>query len=256
MHRRTVISGLTALALGLPALGFGGAAIAAVPANITAALADKARPAADTARDAARKPGELLALAGVKPGQKVADFMMGGGYFTRILAPAVGATGKVYGYQCTEFIKFRAAYGAEQSGVVADYKNVTAVTNPLSATGLPDGLDLVLTVQNYHDLHLKPFAADTADSVNKQIFKALKPGGIYLIVDHAAAAGAPLETADKLHRIDEAVVKKEVEAAGFKLVAQDDKLLGNPADDHTINVFQPAIRGKTDQFVLKFQKPK
>jgi predicted methyltransferase len=252
MHRRTVVSGLTALALGVA-----GAAMAAVPANISAALADKARPTADVGRDAARKPGELLALAGVKPGQKVTDFMMGGGYFTRILAPAVGDKGHVTGFQCTEFIKFRAAYGTEQSGVVADYKNASAVTGPLSATGLPDGQDLVLTVQNYHDLHLPPFAPDTADSVNRQIFKALKPGGIYLIVDHAAAAGAPVtETANKLHRIDEAVVKKEVEAAGFKLVAEDDKLLGNPADDHTINVFQPAIRGKTDQFVLKFQKPK
>ena len=251
MHRRTVVSGLTALALGVA-----GVAVAAVPANIAAALADKARPAADTARDAARKPGELLAMGEVKPGQKVADFMMGGGYFTRVLAPAVGDKGHVYAYQSAEFVKFRAAYGTEQSGVVADYKNVTPLTAPLSAVGLPDGLDLVLTVQNYHDLHLKPFPADTAEAVNRQVFKALKPGGIYLIVDHAAAAGAPLETADKLHRIDEALVKKEVEAAGFKLVAEDNKLLANPADDHTINVFQPAIRGKTDQFVLKFRKPK
>jgi predicted methyltransferase len=97
---------------------------------------------------------------------------------------------------------------------------------------------------------------DAADSMNQQVFKALKPGGVYLIVDHAAAAGAPVaETAGKLHRIDEAVVKKEVEAAGFKLAAED-KMLANAADDHTVNVFQPAIRGKTDQFVLKFVKPK
>ena len=241
----------------LAAVAVAGAAMAAVPANLSAALADKARPAADVARDAARKPAELLAFAEVKPGQKVADFMMGGGYFTRILAAAVGPTGKVYAYQSAEFIKFRAAYGTEQQAVVKDYKNVIPLTGTISAAGLPSGLDLVLTVQNYHDLHLPAFAPDTADSVNKQIFKALKPGGVYLIVDHAAAAGAPVaETANKLHRIDEAVVKKEVEAAGFKLVTEDDKLLGNPADDHAVNVFQPAIRGKTDQFVLKFQKPK
>jgi predicted methyltransferase len=248
---------LTVSVLAVLAVGAAGVAIAAVPANLTAALADKARPEKDVARDAARKPGELLALAGVKPGQTVTDFMMGSGYFTRLLSPAVGAKGKVFAYQCAEFIKFRAAYGAEQSAAVADYKNVTALTAPLSAVGLPDGQDLVLTVQNYHDLHLPAFAADTADTVNKQVFKALKPGGVYLIVDHAAAAGAPVgETANKLHRIDEAVVKKEVEAAGFKLAAEDDKMLGNPADDHTVNVFQPAIRGKTDQFVLKFVKPK
>jgi len=241
----------------MAALAAGVALAAGAPANITAALGDKARPPADSARDMARKPAEVLALAEVKPGQKVADFMMGGGYFTRILSPAVGPKGRVYAYQSAEFIKFRAAYGTEQSTVAADYKNVTPLTAPLAQAGLPDGLDLVLTVQNYHDLHLMAFPAGTADTVNREIFKALKPGGIYLVVDHAAAPGAPVAaTAEKLHRIDEAAVKKEVEAAGFKLAAEDDKLLANPADDHTANVFNPAIRGKTDQFVLKFRKPK
>jgi predicted methyltransferase len=181
---------------------------------------------------------------------------MGGGYFTRILSAAVGPGGKVYAYQSSEFIKFRAAYATEQSSVVADYKNVVPLTAPIAAAGLPDGLDLVLTVQNYHDLHLKAFPAETADAANKEIFKALKPGGVYLIVDHAAIAGAPLTVADTLHRIDEANVKKEVEAAGFKLVTEDDKLLGNPADPHDKLVFDASIRGKTDQFVLKFRKPK
>jgi predicted methyltransferase len=256
MARNLMVSVLVGAAIAASGIAASGMAVAAVPANLTAALGDKARPPADTSRDPARKPAELLAMGDVKPGQKVADFMMGGGYFTRILAAAVGPKGHVYGYQAAEFIKFRAAYGTEQSAVVADYKNVTPLSGPLSETGLPSGLDLVLTVQNYHDLHLKPFAAGTADTVNKQIFQALKPGGIYLVVDHAAAPGTPVDAVDKLHRIDEAVVKKEVEAAGFKLVAQDDKLLGNPADPHTANVFDPSIRGKTDQFVLKFQKPK
>ena len=250
MARNLTVSVLAALAM-----AGAGVAVAAVPANITAALADKARPAADTARDAARKPGELLAFAEVKPGQKVADFMMGGGYFTRVLSPAVGPTGKVYAYQAAEFIKFRAAYGTEQSTVVADYKNVVPLTAPIAAAGLPDGLDMVLTVQNYHDMHLKAFPAETADTVNKEVFKALKPGGLYVIVDHAAASGAPLTVADTQHRIDEAITKKEVEAAGFKLVAED-KMLANPADPHDKLVFDPSIRGKTDQFVLKFRKPK
>lgn len=242
--------------LALAAIAGAGLALAAVPANLTAALGDKARPPADSSRDMARKPAELLALAEVKPGQKVCDFMMGGGYFTRILSPAVEPTGKVYAYQSSEFIKFRAAYATEQASVVADYKNVTPLTAPVAAAGLPDGLDLVLTVQNYHDLHLKAFPADTADAANREIFKALKPGGLYVVVDHAALPGAPIEVADKLHRIDEAVVKKEVEAAGFKLAAEDDKLLGNPADPHDKLVFDASIRGKTDQFVLKFRKPK
>src|SRR5258705_6877737 len=148
----------------------------------------------------------MLAFAGVKPGDKVADFMMGGGYFTGILAPAVGPKGKVYAYQAAEFVAFRAAYGDEQKKAVAGRENVVPLTAPLSAVGLPDGLDLVLTVQNYHDLHLKPFPAATAAGVNAQVFKALKPGGVYLVVDHAALPGAPIETADKLHRIDPAIV--------------------------------------------------
>jgi len=256
MARNLMVSVLAA-SLVAGAIGAAGlAAAAAVPANITAALGDAKRPPADSSRDMARKPAELLALGEVKPGQKVADFMMGSGYFTRILSAAVGPTGKVYGYQAAEFIKFRAAYGTEQSAVVGDYKNVVALNGPLSDVGLPDGLDLVLTVQNYHDLHLKAFQAGTADAVNKAVFKALKPGGIYLIVDHAATPGAPLTVADTQHRIDEANVKKEVEAAGFKLVTEDDKLLGNPADPHDKGVFDASIRGKTDQFVLKFRKPK
>lgn len=254
MARNLMVSVLAAAAIGATAVGAGMAA-AAVPGYLTAALGDKARPPADSSRDVARKPAELLAFAEVKPGQKVADFMMGGGYFTRILSAAVGPTGKVYAYQSTEFIKFRAAYGTEQSAVVGDYKNVVPLTAPVASAGLPEGLDMVMTVQNYHDLHLKAFPAETADTVNKQVFKALKPGGLYLVVDHAALPGAPLETSDKLHRIDKAVVKKEVEAAGFQLVGED-KLLANPADPHTALVFDPTIRGKTDQFVLKFRKPK
>jgi predicted methyltransferase len=247
---------LMVLVLAAVAVAGAGVTAAAVPANLTAALGDQKRPPADSSRDVARKPAELLALGEVKPGQKVADFMMGGGYFTRVLSPAVGPTGKVYAYQSSEFIKFRAAYASEQSSVVADYKNVVPLTAPVAAAGLPEGLDLVLTVQNYHDLHLKAFPADTADTVNREIFKALKPGGIYLVVDHAAAAGSPLTVADTQHRIDEAIVKTEVEAAGFKLVTADDKLLGNPADPHDKGVFDPSIRGHTDQFVLKFRKPK
>ncbi|WP_394761858.1 class I SAM-dependent methyltransferase [Phenylobacterium sp.] len=252
MARNLVVSALVSAVLSAAAF----AAVAAVPANITQALGDTKRPPADSSRDVARKPGELLALGEVKPGQKVADFMMGGGYFTRILSGAVGPKGTVYAYQSAEFVKFRAAYGTEQSTVVADYKNVVPLTAPIASAGLPEGLDLVLSVQNYHDLHLKPFPADTARAANAEIFKALKPGGLYLIVDHAAVAGAPLGVADTLHRIDEATVKTEVEAAGFKLVTEDDKLLADPADAHDKNVFDPAIRGKTDQFVLKFRKPK
>ena len=230
----------------------GAVAATQIPAALTAALADKGRPEADVKRDAARKPGELLAWAGVKPGDKVCDFIMGGGYFTRILAVEVGPKGHVWAFQPAEFIKFSAAYGQGQKDVAAAYPNVTPLSPSFADLKLPDGLDLVLTVQNYHDLHLKPFPADNAARMNALIFKALKPGGTYVVVDHVGLADADI---DKVHRIDPAVVKTEVEAAGFKLVAEND-LLKNPDDPHTANVFTPAIRGKTDQFALKFVKPK
>ena len=250
MTSRPMISAFAALALGV----FAVPVFAQVPANITAALADPARPAADTARDAARHPGEIVAMTGVKPGGKVVDFIIGGGYFTRILSAAVGPTGKVYAYQPAEFIKFQAKYGEDLKTVAAAYKNVTPLDGSLIGLDLPDGLDAVITVQNYHDLHLKPFPADTAAKVNAEVFKSLKPGGVFLVVDHYAADGSGLTAADSLHRIDIAAVKSEVEAAGFKLAAES-PLLRNTADPRTAIVFDPSIRGKTDQFVLKFVKP-
>ena len=237
-------------------LALGGSALAkGVPANITKALTDPARPAADKARDVARHPGELLAFGGVKPGAKVADFIIGGGYFTRILSAAVGPKGHVTAYQPAEFIQFQASYGENLKTVSSAYSNLTPLSMSLQSLDLPDGLDLVMTVQNYHDLHLGPFPKDTAAKVNAEVFKSLKPGGVFLIVDHAATAGSGLAAADTLHRIDIAAVKSEVEAAGFKL-AGESSMLAAAADPHTANVFDPVIRGKTDQFVLKFVKPR
>lgn len=250
MTSRPLVSLLAAFAVG----AFAVPALAQTPANIAAALADPARPAADTARDATRHPGEILALAEVKPGAKVVDFIVGGGYFTRILSPAVGATGQVYAYQPAEFIAFKASYGEDLKALAAAYKNVAPLDGSLGALDLPDGLDLVITVQNYHDLHLKQSPAGTAAQINTEIFKSLKPGGVFLVVDHAAADGSGTTASDSLHRIDIAAVKQEVEAAGFKLAAES-PLLRNPADPHTLIVFDPAIRGKTDQFILKFVKP-
>lgn len=254
MARMWMTAAAAALALGVSAAGVS-TVQAATPANIAAAMADKARPADEVARDAARKPGELLAFAGVKPGDKVVDLIMGGGYFTRLLSVAVGPKGQVIAYQPTEFIQFSAKYGEDQKKVAAAYANVTPLLSSLGVIDLPDGLDLVLTVQNYHDLHLTPFPKDTAAKVNAEVFKSLKPGGVYLVVDHVAVTGSGLEAAMKVHRLDPAIIKQEVEAAGFKLEAES-PLLKDSADPHTANVFDPAIRGKTDQVVLKFVKPK
>jgi predicted methyltransferase len=228
--------------------------IAAPPASVVSALADPGRPAEDRARDAARRPADILAFAGVKPGQTVVDLIMGGGYFSRILAKAVEPGGKVYGYQPDEFIAYEAKYGADQKAVVGAYSNITALNGSLGALSIPEPVDVVFTAQNYHDFHLKAFPADTADKVNRAVFAALKPGGVYLVIDHHAAAGTGVTTSDSLHRIEAEAVKREVTAAGFTF---DGELgvLRNPADPRTGLVFDPSIRGKTDQFVYRFKKP-
>ena len=243
------------LAAGLSASALATSAFAAPPANIAAALADPARPAADVARDATRKPGDLLALADIKTGDKVADFVIGGGYVTRILSAAVGPTGHVYAYQPAEFIKFQASYGENLKKVADAYKNVTPLDASLQQLDLPDGLDAIVTVQNYHDLYLKPFPSGMAAKVDAELFKSLKPGGVLLVVDHAALPGSGISAADSLHRIDPEAVKSDLKAAGFVL-ERESPLLADAADPHTASVFDPAIRGKTDQFVLVFRKPR
>src|SRR6185503_4566748 len=135
------------------------------------------------------------------------------------------------------------------------YGNVEIITTPISAVVLPKGLDAVFIRQNYHDLHDKFMGPADVPAFNKAVYAALKPGGVYVVLDHAAVPGSGLAATDTIHRIDEATVKSEVEAAGFKLDGES-KILANPADDHTKMVFDPSIRGKTDQFLLRFKKPR
>jgi predicted methyltransferase len=237
----------------MAAMVVGASALAAekIPAAISAAVADPARPDADKANDAERKPAETLAFAGIKPGEAVVDYLPGGGYFTRIFSKIVGKKGHVYAVWPTGASE---KMTAASKALAADpaYSNVSESEEEISA--IPAGsIDFFWTSRNYHDLHnMKD--ADIA-TVDKAIFTALKPGGIFIVLDHAAAPGSGVSATNTLHRIDPEAVKTEVEAAGFKLVAQSD-ILKNPDDPHTAKVFDPAIRGKTDQFILKFQKPK
>lgn len=237
-------------------LSWSASASAAPTANQLAAVADKSRPEADTKRDADRKPAEMLEFAGVRPGQAVADFIPGGGYFTRIFAKAVGPKGKVYAV-----INAPPAGAAPPANpppiraVAADpaYGNIEVVQVPLVEMKLPAPVDLVWTSQNYHDVYVRN--PENGRKATKAIFDALKPGGVFVVLDHAAAAGTPPDPQDRLHRIDPALVRKEVEAAGFKFEGES-TLLRNPADDHAKAVFDPAIRGRTDQFIYKFRKPR
>ena len=223
-------------------------------ANIAAAVSDKGRPEADTKRDADRKPAEMLAFAEVKPGEKVADLLPGGGYFTRIFAKAVGPSGKVYAVIGAAQAKANPPPAVNAIATDPLYGNIAVVAADFPAVALPEPVDLIWTSQNYHDLHLKARNLDVA-AVNRAVFAALKPGGLFVVLDHAAAPGSSLDSADAVHRIDPAIVKAEVEAAGFKFEGED-TALRNLTDDHTKPVFDPSIRGHTDQFIYKFRKPK
>ncbi|HYD23489.1 MAG TPA: methyltransferase [Croceibacterium sp.] len=250
MRRLTII----AISLGLAAAG-----CATTPetqgtgllAAIAAAVADPGRPAADTARDAARKPAEIVQFAGVRPGAVVGEISPGGGYYTRILARTVGPNGHVYAL---------VPMGAAQrpggldaiNAIAAQYGNVTVVPVTFTDFTLEQPVDLVWTTENYHDLHNGPTANVAA--VNAAVFRALKPGGIYFIEDHAAAAGTGVTATSTLHRIDPAAAIEEATAAGFTLEAQSD-LLANPADPKTVGVRDPAVQGETEKFALRFRKP-
>ncbi len=246
---------LAALAGGLSLILAGGAFATEIPTNIAAAVASTARPEAQRAADANRKPGEILAFAGVQPGDKVSDFMMGGGYFSRILSGAGGPTGKVYAYQASEFIAYQARYAAGQDETVTFAPNIVPVRASLGTVTFPEPLDLILTALNYHDLHLGSATPEQIATINRQMFAALEPGGVLLVIDHYAADGTGDRDSNKLHRIDIAMVKSELAAAGFVLEAESD-ILRNPADPRTASVFDDSIKGRSDQFVLKFRKPK
>lgn len=231
-----------------------GAAAAPVPANVTAAVNAAGRPEADTKRDAERKPADMLVFAGIKPGMRVMDLIPGGGYFTRLFAKAVEPNGYVYAFQAAELDHFFKDKAPPIMAVAVAYPNVSVLRGSVNKLVAPELLDVVWTSQNYHDLKDSFFApADTA-LVNKAVYDALKPGGIYIVLDHAAEKGSGLRDTDTLHRIDEAAVKKEVLAAGF-VFAGESNVLRNPSDTHTLKIFDPSIRGHTDQFILKFRKP-
>ena len=238
------VAGLTVAAL------LAHTALAQTPsAAITAAVADPGRPEADSKRDANRHPAELLAFAGVKPGQQVAEFSPAGGYFTRLLAGVVGAKGHVYGVYNAGGEKF-------QKGAM-DLAAANPVVTMVPATGgvatLPAKVDLEWMTDNYHD-YFNATGVDMA-AFDKAAFDALKPGGVFLLVDYQTAPGAGSTQTSTMHRIDEALVKSRMMQAGF-VVAGESKVLANPKDDHTLKIFDPTIRGQADQFVILFRKPK
>ena len=216
---------------------------------IAAAVADAGRPDADKERDAARKPAETVAFAGVKPGMIVGELGPGRGYYTRILAKAVGPTGKVYAILTTTQAARPGVLDAMKA-LVASYPNVTLVTVDYATMALPEKADLFWTTENYHDFHNGP-TADIA-ALNKAVFNNLKPRGIFYVEDHSAAPGAGLAATSAFHRMDEDVAKTELTAAGFKLDGEGD-LLHNPADNKAASNSESG-HFVSDRFMLRMKR--
>lgn len=236
-----------------------GAAVSdeAVVSIYAAAVAEPARPDADKERDAQRKPAEVLAFLGIKPGMIVLDMFTGGGYYAEIIASIVGDEGKVVAHSNRAYLNFVGDAFKERfsSGRLTNVEVLMAENNELSLEA--DTFDAIMLVLSFHDLyHANPehgWERIDAPVFLAELRQALKPGGIVGIVDHYAQAGAPGETGDTVHRIDPAIVITDMEAAGFTLAAQSD-MLRNPNDDLSKIVFAPELRGKTDRFVMRFQK--
>jgi len=221
--------------------------------DLNAILSSAARPQADRDQDARRHTAEVVQFFGIKSGDHVADLLTGGGFWTRVFVPLVGPSGKVYAGNNPFFARF---YTDAFNALLAEpaFKGVVRIDGPVDKLALPsDGsLDAVIMVMAYHDIFLTD---EDRGALNKKVFAALKPGGVYGIIDHEAGVGAGATKIKDLHRIEKKVVVDEIQAAGFKL-AKEATFLANPADDHSAKIFDKSISGKTDRFVLRFEKPR
>jgi predicted methyltransferase len=233
------------------AMAWGSANLSGVgPAQ--AATAGPVRPADQVAQDALRKPKQTLAFAEIKPGQQVADFLPGGGYFTRLISDAVGPSGHVTMLETTRWGAENIA--SDQKVIDEGRKNVSLDTAAFGQFNLAGPVDVFWTSRNYHDLLIAKYGDVDMAAFNRHVFASLKPGGLYIVLDHSAPDGTGSNLTAATHRIDEALVKSQVQTAGFKLEAES-SLLRNPADDRKLSVFDKKIQGRTDQFLLKFRKP-
>jgi len=250
---------ITHFALGsvLAAAALAAASAGATPpssAAISAAIADPSRPDDDRTLDQARRPAELLAFLHIRPGATVADIWPGD-YWDRLFADVVGPKGKVYAVHLPEAdTAEKVATPAPGATPLPGHDNVTVVVTPANRFTLPTKADIIWIRQNYHDLYDPFMGPADVPAFNKAVFQALKPGGRFVVIDHVAPAGSKLAATNTTHRIDPAVVKADMAAAGFSFVGESD-VLRNPADPHDVKVFDPSVRGHTDQFVYVFKRP-
>jgi predicted methyltransferase len=221
----------------------------AIPPGVAAAVADTNRPKADTDRDAARRPAEMLAASGVKQGDKVVELSPGSGYMTRLFSKLAGPSGHVYAANLPTFNE-RYAAGPITVSKEPGYANVSVVTQPYDMLKLPEQVDVVWTSENYHDFqNMGMFKTDTK-AMDKAVFAALKPGGMFVVTDYTAEAGSGMRDTQSLHRIDPAVIKAEVTAAGF-VFDSESNVLADPSDDH-----KSRSKQGSDQVFYKFRKPR
>lgn len=227
------------------------------PANVAAAAAAASRSADNVKLDDSRKPVQLLRFLGLRQGMQVLDLFGGNKYWAEIVAPAVGPNGHVTVWQPTQFMSDERRKALDE--FAARQTNVSLISSPFEAPDLPRAaFDFALINLDYHDVYWesseRKIVRMDPDAWLNRLYAAMKPGAIVGVVDHVAAAGGDTRAiVDKLHRIDPAVVKRDFRKAGFQLVGSS-AMYRNPADDHSLLVFDPKIRGKTDRFVFKFRK--
>ena len=248
--KRLTIS-ILAFALGIAAPA--PPATAAPNSLLARALADPGR-ASQRDADARRHPAELVALADLKPGQRILDLIPGDGYWTRIFSRMVGPKGRVYAVWPQPYASEAAGNVAQLRDIAKAYGNVTVQVQPGSTLTAPEPLDVVWTSDNYHDYNDKFMGKPGSLAFARSAYKILKPGGLFIVIDHSAAAGHGLGDTETMHRIERAQVIREASAAGFRLAGESDVLI-NRADPLNIPVFDPKIRFHTSQFALKFRKP-
>lgn len=223
-----------------------------------AAVSNPARPDQDRQRDANRKPGEVLQFFGIGPGDKVLDLFSGGGYYTELLSYVVGSDGKVVSHSNAAYANFVGDEATNRYGNnrLPNVEILMAENNELALP--PEAFDAALMILAYHDIYYvdpeNGWPKIDGPALLAEIYEGLRPGGVLGIVDHAAVAGSAAETGNTLHRIDPAIVRAELEKAGFVYEDAAD-FLQNPQDDHTKPMGDPSVRGKTDRFVMRFRKP-
>ena len=225
-----------------------------VPGYIAEAIASSNRPIADKLRDTGRRPAEIMSFFDVRPGDMVAELITGGGYYASILSGIVGDSGKVYGH-ANDWFMGRQKAGSPLLKRIASghYSNVEEVVFELEDIALPvGGMDAIFVFLIYHDA-VGAFQTDRV-RMNKGIYAALKPGGIYGVIDHHSSPGLGISDTTKNHRIERHVVVEEIIAAGFDFDEETD-LLENLNDPLDVSVFNPSVRGNTHRMVLKFRKP-